>query len=60
MWSKNTSPKCNYCENDIVNLIDRLKDHLIKCKSLPEDLKDFLSSIKPKNKTNVSDSSPEE
>ena len=24
--------KCSYCGNDIVNLIDRLKDHLAKCK----------------------------
>ena len=57
---KTPRQKCNYCGNDVVDSLDRLKDHLMKCKSLPEDLKDFLSSIKPKNKTNVSDSSPEE
>src|SRR5256885_16456791 len=59
---KTPRQKCNYCGNDIVDLIDRLKDHLVKCKSLPEDLKDSLSLIiiKSKNQTNISDSSPEE
>ncbi|CAB4390760.1 unnamed protein product [Rhizophagus irregularis] len=36
---KTPRQKCNYCGNDIIDLIDRLKDHSIECKSLPEDLK---------------------
>src|ERR1700722_15317977 len=46
----------------LIDLIDRLKDHSIKCKSLPEDLKDFFKSfIMSKNQTSISDStSPEE
>ena len=52
---KTPRQKCSYCGNDIVNLIDRLKDHLVKCKSLPEDLKDSLSFISSKNQTNISD-----
>jgi hypothetical protein len=51
---KTPRQKCNYCGSDIVDLIDRLKDHLMKCESLPEDLKDSLSYIKSKNQTNIS------
>ena len=34
---KTPRQKCNYCGNDIIDLIGRLKDHLMKCKR--EDLK---------------------
>ncbi|PKC09217.1 hypothetical protein RhiirA5_375638 [Rhizophagus irregularis] len=58
---KTPRQKCNYCENDIVDLIDRLKKHLMKCKSFPEDLKGSLSFIMSKNQTSISDSTnPEE
>ena len=58
---KTPRQKCNYCGNDTVDLIDRLKDHLIKCKRLPYNLKDSLSLITSKNQTNISDpTSPEE
>ncbi|GBC25749.2 uncharacterized protein LOC113020255 [Rhizophagus irregularis DAOM 181602=DAOM 197198] len=58
---KTPRQKCNYCENDIVDLIDRLKKHLMKCSSFPEDLKGSLSFIMSKNQTSISDSTnPEE
>ncbi|CAB4487340.1 unnamed protein product [Rhizophagus irregularis] len=43
---KTPRQKCNYCGNDIIDLIDRLKDHSIECKSLPEDLKLIYIIIK--------------
>ena len=53
--------KCNYCRNDIVDLIDRLKDYLAKRKRLPTSLKQSLNLTTSKDKNNPSDlTSPED
>ncbi|KAF0534396.1 zinc finger bed domain-containing protein 1-like [Gigaspora margarita] len=31
--------KCNYCEEDFVDLVNCLKGHLLKCEKLPKNIK---------------------
>ena len=57
---KTPRQKCNYCGNDTVDLIDRLKDHLAKCKKLPNNIKNSVSLITSKNWTNISESTSSE
>ena len=42
-------------ERMLLYLIDRLKDHLVKCKRFPNNLKNSLSLIISKNQPDVSD-----
>ncbi|CAG8702176.1 12985_t:CDS:1 [Acaulospora morrowiae] len=39
---KTARQRCKHCGNSIIDLIDRLKNHLIKCKKLPNHMKDSL------------------
>ena len=46
--------KCKFCGKDVVGLIDRLKEHLIKCEYFPADFKEPLDLTTSKiRKTNV-------
>ena len=42
--------KCIHCKEDSVNLIGQLKDHLLKCKKLPVNIKKSKIPIRVKIK----------
>ncbi|CAG8843553.1 31206_t:CDS:1, partial [Racocetra persica] len=45
---------CIHCEEDIIDINDRLKDHLMKCKNRLQDIKDLLNFTTSKYQKNIS------
>ena len=42
----------NYCEEDCIDSVDRLKGHLLKCKKLPRNIRDSLKIQDPDSGSN--------